>query len=404
MIKKTLLFFSVLFILFCVSFSYAQNQNYKGDVSISDGNSEAVSSSNNKYKASTSVNNGIVFTETASTMDYILDTGVLASIALPPNNDIVFSNQIPSDGSISSSTAVNAGVTVTTFQGYLRQVKCRVSHGAVPNSSDPWYEEWDVESEAVAEKSFSVTVSSGLKPGANYIEWYAQNTVSANGRTVLYKIIVAGESGYVKIIEPASVGSTRPLIKAELYSPYGFSKSSVTISLYVGKSTVSATPLYSVTGDYSNVILDEIKGTLEYKYDGIPLKPDQEYSVYIEMLDNGTPSEIFSALSSFMASKEPIALLLPYPSPYNPKAGYPMKIKYAIDEDASVTINIYDRAGKFVSKVIDSQRRSVGVNEEEWYAKHYSGEGLANGIYICEIIAKGGNENRRYVSFAILRK
>lgn len=400
--NKTILFIAVSFILCFVSLAFAQN--YKGDISVSDGASG--DSASGKYRNSTSVNNGIIFTSTAASKDYILDTGTLASLSLPPNNSIVFSNQIPGDGTVSSSTVVGVGVTVTTFEGSIRQVKYRVSHGAVPQPDDEYAKEWDVENEAVAEKSFTDTVTSGLKPGVNYIEWYAQNTNSTNGRSVIYKIDIAGDSGYVNIQEPSSVSSAQPLIKADLYSPYGFSKSSVTISLYIGQSTMTeSNRIHRVTGESSGVIIDESKGTLEYKYAGSALKAGQEYSVYIEMLDNNTAdAELFYDLSHFTVSKEAISLLLPYPSPYNPKKGLPMKIKYAIDKEASVTINIYDRAGKFVSKVIDSQRRAAGVNEEEWRAKHYSGDGLANGVYICEIIAKSGKENRRYVSFAILRK
>lgn len=82
-----------------------------------------------------------------------------------------------------------------------------------------------------------------------------------------------------------------------------------------------------------------------------------------------------------------------------------MTIRFMIDKQAFVTVNIYDRAGKLVSSVIDSVSKSAGENKVSWNGKSYSGDNLANGVYICEIIMKsGGKENKRYKSFAILRK
>lgn len=400
--RKTILIFSVFFVLFAVSISYAA-QKYQ-DVSLSDGVSE---SSAGNYKNTVSVNNGIIFTTATATMDYILDTGSLTPFYFPPNDDIVFFDHFPTDTMTSTTTVVQVGVTVKTLQSnsYLRQIKYRVSSGNVPNPQDQYTEVWNSANEQYAkEKTVSALVTSGLKPGTNYIEWYAQNDKNVNGRTVIYVINIEG-GGYVKIIEPkvGSIASAEPLIKAQIHSSNTFDKDKVSIKFYVGKSTITATAFHVVDSNTidMNTIIDDA-GNLIYKYAGKSLISETDYSVCIEMLDNA--DELFSAISHFQISKEPISQLLPYPSPYNPKSGKPLKIKYIIDDDASVSINIYDRAGKLVSKVIDSERRSVGTNEEKWYAKSYSGEDLANGIYICEIITKSGKENRRYVSFAILRK
>jgi flagellar hook assembly protein FlgD len=123
----------------------------------------------------------------------------------------------------------------------------------------------------------------------------------------------------------------------------------------------------------------------------------------VEFIDNKN-NVIGPQLVTFSIDSKPIAQLLPYPSPYNPNSDKSMKIKYVLNEAASVTINIYDRSGKFISKVLDEFSGLAGTNYAEWDVRSYTGDSIANGIYICEIIANNGKENRRYRSFAILRK
>jgi len=70
-------------------------------------------------------------------------------------------------------------------------------------------------------------------------------------------------------------------------------------------------------------------------------------------------------------------------------------------KDSRVTIRLYDKAGKVVCKLIQSEPRSAGTNEEEWDGRNYAGETLATGAYIVEIIANG---DRRYTALAIVGK
>jgi flagellar hook assembly protein FlgD len=70
-------------------------------------------------------------------------------------------------------------------------------------------------------------------------------------------------------------------------------------------------------------------------------------------------------------------------------------------KDSRVTIKLYDKAGKIVCKLIQSEPRSAGTNEEEWDGRNYAGETLATGAYIVEIIANG---DRRYTALAIVGK
>jgi flagellar hook assembly protein FlgD len=73
--------------------------------------------------------------------------------------------------------------------------------------------------------------------------------------------------------------------------------------------------------------------------------------------------------------------------------------------ESSVTIKLYNKAGKIVRKLIQSSYEygKAGTNEIEWDGKNYAGETLATGVYICEIIANSSyGEQRRYTALAIV--
>jgi hypothetical protein len=242
-----------------------------------------------------------------------------------------------------------------------------------------------------------------LEEGVNYIQWCAHNTVDIDGlKSGIFIVCVNNKGKYIKIIQPGQIASPKPKIEAEVCSPHGLDRSNITIQLFPGNST-NTTSIYNTTGRQGRSIFKDDKEFIDLTYDGIPLTDKEQYTLSVKFIDN-RGNFIGPQVVTFSVDSDPIAQLLPYPSPYNPNSGKPMKIKYILAEAASVTINIYDRAGKFISKVTDKSSGIEGANYAEWNVRSYAGDILANGIYICEIITNNGKENRRYRSFAILRK
>ncbi|MDR3256541.1 MAG: hypothetical protein LBT18_02660 [Endomicrobium sp.] len=372
----------------------------KGDVSLSNG--FVVNDDATGYQHISSVNNGITYFGTAETFNFRLDTGMLSSFAFS-NNDIIFTDITPIEGSTITTTTEKIGITVTTYQGNIRQIKYRIAQDITTLQGLPYsvvYSSWDAGVTVGPTISISTITSNVLKPGLNYVQWFAQNTNSTDGKDQVFIIYVNDTEAYIKILQPGQIVPIQPVIKAEVYSVYGFDESSVKIKMFVGKSTTTAPiSIEDGTGKFKD---ESGKHLLDYKYKAVRLVNDQQYTLLIEFTDKN--NTIKSSFVTFTASAEPIAQLLPYPSPYDPNKGKPMKIKYVLNDDTSVTINIYDRVGKFVSKVIYNEKRYAGANYDDWAARNYAGDNLANGIYICEIIVNNGEENRRYRSFAILRK
>ncbi|MBN2008842.1 Ig-like domain-containing protein [candidate division KSB1 bacterium] len=94
-----------------------------------------------------------------------------------------------------------------------------------------------------------------------------------------------------------------------------------------------------------------------------------------------------------------------YPNPFSP--GATTTIKYKISDDATVSINIYNLAGEHILELMNDDKTvsySPSGHEVMWDGTNFMHQTLANGIYICEVVAVGvnsGQEERKYRKIAI---
>jgi len=78
-----------------------------------------------------------------------------------------------------------------------------------------------------------------------------------------------------------------------------------------------------------------------------------------------------------------------FPNPYAPNDG-PLTVRYALDRDEAVTIEIRDYAGRLVKTLVDDEKRTRGDRiDEYWRGETEDGRIAANGVYIY-IIRIGG--------------
>ncbi len=71
-----------------------------------------------------------------------------------------------------------------------------------------------------------------------------------------------------------------------------------------------------------------------------------------------------------------------YPNPFNGAT----KIKFYIDKQQTVSLNIYDLSGKEVKQLITNQGSAMGGHEVIWNGKNNAGEEVASGIYLYSLI------------------
>jgi hypothetical protein len=388
-----LLFF--LFVFSAVAFSQG---GVTADGTLSNGGEIISAAGGNTHFSS--INAGLIFSEPLKTLDYRLDAGILARFE-PESDNIIFSN-------VSTSAFVGAPVSadIRTDVANLRQVAYRTSTGSAPNDYADYeviWSSWGIGGGGILSSGTFSVVPSSFIAGTNFIEWYAQNT---DGEIRTFTTAVIANVGVTaSFIKPAAAeyAALRPEIEVFIETNRTFQLSDVQISLYKGDSAASGVLISStlyVSSDHTQYSTNTIK----FRYDGQhPLERDGTYTLQVKVTDS-EPKIAVSEVMFHTVKNSGLYQFLPYPSPYNPNSGQPFKIKYAIGEDSKVDINIYDRAGKLVSRVVPSLNQIAGEYVVDWNARNYAGDSLANGAYICEIKAKGDKEERKYMSFIILRK
>ena len=138
----------------------------------------------------------------------------------------------------------------------------------------------------------------------------------------------------------------------------------------LGGQIIAVFPEYDlVIGAQSNVFGDDIfehSSSLNYKI------IDQ-----IAPLFAGYASQDKTSLSPNVFS-----LHQNYPNPFNPTT----QIKYALPEDALVSISIYDVTGRIVKSLVNTSK-DAGYHSLRWDATNNSGEAVSAGMYIYTIQA-----------------
>jgi len=158
----------------------------------------------------------------------------------------------------------------------------------------------------------------------------------------------------------------------------------------------------------SNInMYDASTETMLYVYRGKNLIPGMKYklTIYVEDWASDQPNSSSETVIFTVSSYGAIADIIPYPSPFDPMKE-DITFRYVLEKDSQVTINLYDMSGRLVDTIADDQEKSSGEhNEDTWDGSNFANSILANGVYICELVAKNGDgEQRRYVTFAIFGK
>ena len=101
--------------------------------------------------------------------------------------------------------------------------------------------------------------------------------------------------------------------------------------------------------------------------------------------------------------KKIIHSIINFPNPFNVNEG-PTTIQLILLRSSTITINIYDISGELVTEFKDIFRNiPPGEYDVEWHGQYLEKYPLANGVYICEVVAKdeNGKQERRYRKIAI---
>ena len=107
--------------------------------------------------------------------------------------------------------------------------------------------------------------------------------------------------------------------------------------------------------------------------------------------------EPLERLTTTLGDIKRTALLQNYPNPFNPETWIP----YQLENDALVSLNIYDQSGHIV-RTLDIGRQSSGVYRDKasaayWDGRNQNGEAVTSGAYYYQLRAGDYSSLRRMV-------
>lgn len=325
----------------------------------------------------------------------------------PPASGFVFSDPSPTSDEIQNSTNITFRVTLNAAGNTIKSVSYGISHVAgVPPSTlrTDVFEDTVISTHVVRFKVVLPNAAGDTlqKNDNNYLYFFAKNDADADAYPAIYQVkVAANASGPIVITQPddkGGVSGTLPQLAALIANPSAVDATSIQIRL----DTASGTNLLLRTSAQDAAIYNAATGVVSYKYAGNPLTVNARYRLTISATYTGGSTE--TETLSFVVRDGAIADLIPYPSPCDPKI-QPVTIRYVLNKRADVTVNIFDMGGRLVKNIISNDSREPGINEETWRAENYAGADLANGIYLCEVVARDSDgEHRRYTSLAIFGK
>jgi hypothetical protein len=127
------------------------------------------------------------------------------------------------------------------------------------------------------------------------------------------------------------------------------------------------------------------------------------HTLTVEVKDvAGNPAD---AEISFMVEGDALALEKPRNVP-NPFRGGDTTIAFGLSQSADVTIRIYDFTARLVATVADGVSTSPSdlVQDFKWDGTASSGEGLANGVYFCQVLVETDSERKsEIIKIALVR-
>jgi hypothetical protein len=192
-----------------------------------------------------------------------------------------------------------------------------------------------------------------------------------------------------------AVVGVRPVIKIS-YADEGSGVDLTSVVVKVDGEDVMATAMAPAKPSNANVVsAGEASYEVKLGYGA--------HTLTVEVKDvAGNPA---SAEVTFTVEGDALALEKPRNVP-NPFRGGDTTIAFGLSQSADVTIRIYDFTARLVATVADGVRTSPNdlVQDFKWDGTASSGEGLANGVYFCQVLVETDSERKsEIIKIALVR-
>jgi hypothetical protein len=133
--------------------------------------------------------------------------------------------------------------------------------------------------------------------------------------------------------------------------------------------------------EISSPKIEQIDLTFTFRDESI--EPGTTYRYRIEIEEEFGNRRVLFETDNISTPGLPITLFQNHPNPFNPST----TIKFYLPFECEVTLEIYDSAGRLISRLLDRNEKSKGMHQIEWAGAHDQGYPVASGVYFYRLIA-----------------
>lgn len=133
-------------------------------------------------------------------------------------------------------------------------------------------------------------------------------------------------------------------------------------------------------GDYTPVgEAAPVPGGLSFVFTDVDARPGSAYRYRVDVVEDGSRTNLFETDCITMPAAA-VILRQNHPNPFNPST----TISYFIPDDARVVLEIFDVAGKPVTRLVDTQQKP-GHYTVRWNGLDRAGEQVKTGVYLYRL-------------------
>jgi hypothetical protein len=137
----------------------------------------------------------------------------------------------------------------------------------------------------------------------------------------------------------------------------------------------------STGGDYAELPAAAIEREgLSFSLVDRTIEPGTTYRYQVSVID-ARGSRVLFETDGITTPEMPLALHQNHPNPFNPST----TITYYLPAAAAVTLDVYDTAGRLVTRFFNQENQERGTHSVEWRGVDAQGHAVSSGVYFYRI-------------------
>ncbi len=131
---------------------------------------------------------------------------------------------------------------------------------------------------------------------------------------------------------------------------------------------------------------------LSFTFVDTSVEPGTVYSYRVDVIEETGARTLFET-ETIETPQMPLTLHQNVPNPFNPSTS----IIFYLPEAAPVTLDVYDAAGRLVSRLLDGATKERGTHTVEWRGTDDAGRTVSSGVYFYRLRAGKNVISRKMV-------